>query len=143
MPRVTNGSSQNSEHAAGDRRAIERDDRIRFLYLDPQRSDGTEVWGDGVNGPTPDQLDETPDKNGAQRYMKAVEWKSKRMFEWLKKLAEEVVEDSSDVQLKQHLQEGKLVFFVKLPDGYRLYEDITKPVSLLVRPVLNGLLTLF
>jgi hypothetical protein len=133
-PVVTYGSSQNAKRAAGDISSVGRDPRIRFLCLN--YSDGTEVWHDGVNGPTADMLDRSPDENGAQCYMKPVEAKDKKMFEWLKQLAEAVVKDSEDVQMKQDLQEGKIkLFFNALPAGYRLYEQIRVPVCLLAWPV--------
>jgi hypothetical protein len=133
-PLVTYGSSQNTKRPAGDISSVGRDPRIRFLCLN--NTDGTEVWHDGVNGPTPDMLDQSPDENGAQCYMKPVESKDKKMFEWLKQLAEAVVKDSEDVQMKQDLAEGKIkLFFTELPKGYRLYEQIRVPVCLFAFPV--------
>ena len=40
-----------------------RDDRMLFITLNV--SDGTLMWQDGVNGPTPDMMDQTPDENVA------------------------------------------------------------------------------
>jgi hypothetical protein len=130
-PLVTYGSSQNTKRSAGDINTVGKDPRIMFLTL--HYSDGTEVWHDGVNGPTPDMLDSSPDENGAQCYMRPVGRLEKKMWEWLKQLAEVVVNDSDDAPLKQDLQEGKVkLFFHELPAGYRLYEQIRVPVRLYV-----------
>jgi hypothetical protein len=100
-----------------------------FMFLSVNHSDGTEVWHDRSNGPTADMQDTMPDDDGDQCYMKLVGLKDKKMVDWLKELAEEIVKDSEDVKMKQALQEGKIKFFLNaLPAGYRLYEQIRVPV---------------
>ena len=125
-PAVTYGS-QNAKRPANALTPT-RDARAKILNL--HYSDGTEVWQDGVNGPTPEMLDPTPDENGAQCYMRPVGRWEKKEVEWLKQLAEGIVKDvlKKDKELERLSQEGTKFFFHSLPAGYRLYEQIRVPV---------------
>ncbi|KAA8904983.1 hypothetical protein FN846DRAFT_779235 [Sphaerosporella brunnea] len=129
MPRkkstVAYTSSQTTKRSAGEISNIARDERFRFVLL--HNSDGTEIWHDGVNGPTPDMLDPSPDENGAQCYMRLVGDKEKKYWDWLKQLAEAVVLASDDDALKRDIQEGVKIVFQGFPAGYRLYEQIRGP----------------
>jgi hypothetical protein len=129
-PHDNSDNSHDAKRAPGDISSVGRD--LRCMCLALHRSDGTEVWRDGVNGPTDDMLDQSPDENGDKCYMKLVERKEKKMREWLKYLGEELVKASTDVEKKQALQDGTLNFTLHaLPTGYRLYEQILVPVCLL------------
>jgi len=129
-PTNTYGSGNATKRSAGSISTATQDlgqgPRVRFLKL--HYSDGTEVWQDGVNGPTPDMLDMTPDDNGAQTYMRPVARFEKKEMEWLRILAEGIVASCTDPNVISEIREGKKFFFDKLPDGYRLYEQVRVPV---------------
>jgi len=116
------GAISNGDGAGGD-------SRVQLLQFN--RSDGTEVWQEGDNGPTPDMFDDSPDEKGGQCYMRSIERYEKKGLEWLKFLAEGVLmEASTDEAHKKAFKEGTKFFFVALPKGYRLFEQIKITVGL-------------
>jgi len=97
--------------------------RVRVFVL--HRSDGTEVWQEGDNGPTQEMLDNTPDEKGNNCYMRRIKPSEKKYIEWLKFLAEGVLlESSTDEALQQAYRDGTKFYFSALPEGYRLFEQV-------------------
>lgn len=118
---ATKRSSNNMSTAVGG-----RDERLVFITL--HFSDGTEVWQDGVNGPTPEMMDQTPDESGAQTYMREIPHNERKYVEWTRQLAEGMLAASTDDGWKEAFKSGKQFFFSSLPQGYRLYEQVRVPV---------------
>lgn len=119
---AANNSPNPAKRGAASISTSQKDPRYSILQI--HFSDGTAQWQDGENGPTPDMMDQTPDENGVQSYMRQVNRWEKKEIEWLRILAEGIVSSSEDPAIKEDLKNGKRFFFYSLPDGYRLFEQI-------------------
>lgn len=95
------------------------------LILSLDWSDGTTTWQDGVNGPTEEMLDNTPDEKGNQDFLRPIEPYSKKEISWLCKMAGWLVESKDPEMYKQY--KNKKICLKSLPENYRLYEHVKLP----------------
>lgn len=95
------------------------------LILSLDWSDGTTTWQDGVNGPTEEMLDNTPDEKGNQDFLRPIEPYSKKEISWLCKMAGWLVESKDPEMYKQY--KSKKICLKSLPENYRLYEHVKLP----------------
>lgn len=95
------------------------------LILSLDWSDGTTTWQDGVNGPTEEMLDNTPDEKGSQDFLRPIEPYSKKEISWLCKMAGWLVESKDPEMYRQY--KNKKICLKSLPDNYRLYEHVKLP----------------
>lgn len=100
--------------------------RVRILHV--HFSDGIEQLQSGSNGPSAEALNEA---NGAPSYMRPIARLEKKEVDWLRILAEGLINSSEDSSLKKDLKDGTKQFFLsQLPHGYRLFEQIRHAVGL-------------
>lgn len=95
------------------------------LILSLDWSDGTTTWQDGVNGPTEEMLDNTPDEKGSQDFLRPIEPYSKKEISWLCKMAGWLVESKDPEMYRQY--KNKKICLKSLPENYRLYEHVKLP----------------
>lgn len=117
--------SSDAIHPATGKRPAGGNPRVRILHI--HFSDGIEQLQSGSNGPSAEALNEA---NGAPSYMRPIARLEKKEVEWLRILAEGLINSSEDSSLKKDLKDGKLFFLSQLPHGYRLFEQIRHAVGL-------------
>ena len=79
-------------------------DREAYQPVVVARSDGQLETGSGrdreKNEPTPEQLDDTPDKNGVVDYYKKLGDEEPKSLDWKRKLAEMLMRELGDTEHK-------------------------------------------
>lgn len=95
------------------------------LILALNWSDGTTTWQDGINGPTEEMLDNTPDEKGNQDFLRPIEPFSKKETSWLCKMGGWLVEATDPAMYMKY--KNRKICLTGLPQNYRLYEHVKLP----------------
>ncbi|KAI9713276.1 MAG: hypothetical protein M1820_001263 [Bogoriella megaspora] len=100
----------------------------RFYPLYVRRSDGkSEIVSKKKtepNGPTDDQLDRKPDKNGISDFYREVAEEEIKHLDWRRKLGGMLVREIGSKE-----QQDKGYILAALPEGYRLFEHVKSKVA--------------